>query len=218
MKTTDRIVTSLRARPLIAILRGVPERCIAPLGVALAEGGVTNIEVTFTDHDAARKLVLLRRALPDSVCVGAGTVTKQGRLEAALEAGAEFVVTPHVVPAVNALALQSGVPVVCGAMTPTEIAQGLEQGCRFIKLFPAAPLGPAYLKALFGPYPELEVFVVGGIGRGNLEAFMRAGALGAGIGGSLTDLDWENPDYAVVTSLATDLLAMIRDPYFRRLA
>jgi len=88
--------------------------------------------------------------------------------------------------------------------------RALEQGCQFIKLFPAAPLGPAYLKALFGPYPELEVFVVGGIGRGNLEAFMRVGALGAGVGGSLTDLDWEKPDYAVVTSLVKDLLAMIR--------
>lgn len=204
------IVANLRAKPLIAILRGVPERCIAPLGAALADGGVANIEVTFTDHDAARKLALLRRALPDSVCVGAGTVTDQGRLEAALEAGAEFVVTPHVVPAVNALALESGVPVVCGAMTPTEMAQALEQGCRFIKLFPAAPLGPAYLKALFGPYPELEVFVVGGIGRGNLEAFMRAGALGAGVGGSLTDLEWTRPDYHAVAALARDLLSLIQ--------
>ncbi len=202
--------TSLQAKPLIAILRGVPESCIVPLGAALVEGGVTTIEVTFTDHDAAHKLVLLRQALAGRVCLGAGTITGVKRLEAALEAGAEFVVTPHLAPAVNALALQSGAPVICGAMTPTEIAQGIGQGCQFIKLFPAAPLGPAYLKALFGPYPELEVFVVGGINRDNLDAFMRAGALGAGVGGGLTDLNWEKPDYAGVTALAGELLDMIR--------
>lgn len=204
--------TNLRANPLIAILRNVPARCIVPLGTALVEGGVTNIEVAFTDRDAAHKLVALRQAVADRVCLGAGTITNKERFEAALAAGAEFIVTPHVISAVNALAAQSAVPVVCGAMTPTEIALARDQGCQFIKLFPAAPLGPAYLKALLGPYPDLEVFVVGGITKDNLKAFMTAGALGAGIGGSLTDLDWETPNYAAVTSLAKDLLAILHAP------
>lgn len=195
-------VDRLRAFPFIAILRGVPAAHVVPLGEALWAGGVRSLEVTFTDADAAAKIEALRDSLPVEVLVGAGTVTTRKRAAAARAAGAGFLVTPHVAPEVNAFAVDHGLPVVCGATTPTEIAQALDQGCAFIKLFPAGPLGPDYLRALLGPYPDLEVFAVGGVGLDNAAAYLAAGALGLGIGGALTTLDWRDPDLDAATRLA----------------
>lgn len=196
------VVAALRAYPLLAILRGVPAEHVVPLGRALLAGGVRNLEVTFTDADAAVKIERLRSALPVEATVGAGTVTTRKRAAAARAAGASFLVTPHVATEVNAFAVDHGLPVVCGATTPTEIAQALEQGCAFIKLFPAGPLGPDYLRSLLGPYPDLELFAVGGVGLANAADFLAAGALGLGIGGALTTLDWRDPDLDGVTRLA----------------
>ena len=195
-------VDQLRAYPLLAILRGVPAEHVVPLGAALLAGGVRCLEVTFTDADAAAKIEALRASLPVEVLVGAGTVTTRKRAAAARAAGASFLVTPHVAPEVNAFAVDHELPVVCGATTPTEIAQALEQGCAFIKLFPAGPLGPDYLRALLSPYPDLEVFAVGGVGLANAAAYLAAGALGLGIGGALTTLDWRDPDLDAATRLA----------------
>jgi 2-dehydro-3-deoxyphosphogluconate aldolase/(4S)-4-hydroxy-2-oxoglutarate aldolase len=202
-------VDRLRAHPLLAILRGVPADQVVPLGEALLAGGVRNLEVTFTDADAAAKIEALRASLPVEVLVGAGTVTTRKRAAAARAAGAGFLVTPHVAPEVNAFAVDHALPVVCGATTPTEIAQALDQGCAFIKLFPAGPLGPDYLRALLSPYPDLEVFVVGGVGLANAAAFLAAGALGLGIGGALTTLDWRDPDLDAATRLARTFVGLI---------
>jgi 2-dehydro-3-deoxyphosphogluconate aldolase / (4S)-4-hydroxy-2-oxoglutarate aldolase len=204
------VIDHLRAHPIMAILRGVPAPQVLPLATALLAGGVRSLEVAFTDADAAPKIAALADAFgrDGSACVGAGTVTSAERAEAALEAGAAFLVTPHVAGAVITVARERGVPVVCGAATPTEVAQALEQGASFIKLFPAGPLGPGYLRALFGPYPDLEVFAVGGVGRDNARAFLDAGAIGLGVGGALTSLDWNAPDLESITLLARELSAI----------
>jgi 2-dehydro-3-deoxyphosphogluconate aldolase / (4S)-4-hydroxy-2-oxoglutarate aldolase len=199
----------LRAHPLLAILRGVPDAHVVALGEALLAGGVRSLEVTFTDADAAAKIEALRAALPVEVLVGAGTVTTRKRAAAARAAGAGFLVTPHVAPDVNAFAVDHDLPVVCGATTATEIAQALAQGCAYIKLFPAGPLGPDYLRALLGPYPDLEAFAVGGVGLANAAAFLAAGAIGLGVGGALTTLDWVDPDLAAATRLARSLNDLI---------
>jgi 2-dehydro-3-deoxyphosphogluconate aldolase / (4S)-4-hydroxy-2-oxoglutarate aldolase len=204
-----RPVDLLRSHPLLAILRGVPAEHVVGLAEALMAGGVRCLEVTCTDADAAPKIERLRAALPVEVLVGAGTVTSRKRAAAARAAGAAFLVTPHVSPDVNAFALGHDLPVLCGATTPTEIAQAIDGGCAFIKLFPAGPLGPDYLRALLGPYPDLEVFAVGGIGPANASAFLAAGAIGLGVGGALTSLDWSEPDFASATRLARSLNDLI---------
>ena len=215
------VVEHLRAHPILAILRGVPAEHVVPLGRALRAGGVRSIEVTFTDADAADKIAALVRAFggasegstagmpPGGVMVGAGTVTTRNRAAAAVAAGASFLVTPHVAGPVNAYAHERGVPVICGATTATEIALAQEQGAALIKLFPAGPLGPSYLQALLGPYPDADLFAVGGIGPANARDFLEAGAVGLGVGGSLTSLDWTSPDFDAVTAMARELVAIV---------
>lgn len=212
------VVAHLRAHPVLAILRGVPAEHVVPLGRALRAGGVRSIEVTLTDADAVEKIAALvcalggaddrtpEGALSGGVVIGAGTVTTRDRAAAAEAAGARFLVTPHVAASVNAYARERGVPVMCGATTATEIALAREQGSALIKLFPAGPLGPSYLKALLGPYPDAELFAVGGIGPSNARAFVAAGAVGLGVGGSLTSLDWTSPDFDAVTAMARELV------------
>ena len=203
------VIARLRAHPVLAIMRGVPAEHVVALGRGLLAGGVRSLEVAFTDADADAKIAALVEAFDDGVIVGAGTVTTPERAEAARAAGATFLVTPHVAPAVNAFAREHALPVLCGATTASEIAQAREQGAAFIKLFPAGPLGPGYLRALLGPYPDLEVFAVGGIGAANAAAFLEAGAIGLGVGGALTSRDWTDPDFAAVTELARDLVGLV---------
>lgn len=203
------VIAHLRAHPVLAIMRGVPAEHVIALGRALLAGGVRSLEVAFTDADADAKIAALVDALDDDVIVGAGTVTTPDRAAAARAAGAAFLVTPHVASSVNAFAREHALPVLCGAATPSEIAQAREQGAAFIKLFPAGPLGPAYLRALLGPYPDLEVFAVGGIGAANAAAFLEAGAIGLGVGGALTSRDWTDPDFEAVTALARELVGVL---------
>ena len=130
----------------------------------------------------------MRDHAPDGVLVGAGTVTSAPLARRALDHGAEFFVTPHVAEPVLDHARSHDIAIVCGATTPTEISQAREGGADFTKLFPAAVLGTAYLRALLGPYPDLKAIVVGGIRSSNVAAFLEAGAVGAGIGGALATI------------------------------
>lgn len=101
--------------------------------------------------------------------------------------------------------------VMCGAKTPTEVAQARALGSDIVKLFPAGPLGPGYVKALKAPYPDLELLAVGGVGPSNLAEFLKAGALGAAVGGALTNQDRSSPDFARVTEIAAGLVATVQE-------
>lgn len=182
----DSFSRRLEAGGIIAILRGVPEDALLPLAHTLLEADITLIEVALSVPGAAEQLRRLAVDLGDHALVGAGTVTSTQRAEAAAGAGARFLVTPHVVPEVNAFGREHGLPVVGGALTPTEIAAAREQGNAYVKIFPAAALGPDYLSALAGPYPDARLVAVGGVDADNAASFIAAGAVGVGVGSALT--------------------------------
>lgn len=187
--SVDAFSAEVRRHRLVAILRGAARASLDARVDALYGAGVRLIEVALSEADALATLETLVRIAPADLRVGAGTVTTRALAEAAQTAGATFLVTPHVAAPVLAYAREHDLGVLAGALTPTDIATAREAGATFIKLFPAAPLGPAYVKALLGPYPDLEILVVGGIGSANLPAYLAAGALGAGVGGALASGD-----------------------------
>ena len=201
----------VRTHRLIAIFRGVPPGIAPKLAETLHRAGIRLLEVALSDDYGRAALQAVREALGGDMHLGAGTVTSLERARTAHEAGAEFILTPHVVPEVNAYAAQCGLGLISGAMTPTEIQAALAQGSEIVKLFPAGDLGPGYLKSLLGPYPDLPLLVVGNIHQGNLTAFMRAGAVGAGIGSYLTQTDWTEPDFPLLERRARDLLQIVQD-------
>lgn len=203
-----RVLERVREARIIAILRGVPIQHLASLGQALWRGGIRVAEVTFTDDDASEKIALLGESLGDEALVGAGTVTTADTARRAVEAGARFLVTPHVVDEVSAFGRDNGVHVISGALTPGEIAQARSQGNALVKVFPAKTVGPDYFRALRGPYPDAALIAVGGIEEVDVQPFLRAGAVAVGIGGTLTRLDWDAPDFDHVQALATRLVSV----------
>jgi 2-dehydro-3-deoxyphosphogluconate aldolase/(4S)-4-hydroxy-2-oxoglutarate aldolase len=198
-----------RRTMILAILRGLDSRSALRAAEALADGGIVLLEVALTGRESLSQITLLARELGDRVIIGAGTVTSQPLAEAATEAGARFLVTPHLVPAVNAFGRERGMEVLGGALTPTEIAASRSQGNTFIKVFPAVPLGPSFLSALRGPYPDTELVPVGGVDASNAEEFIRAGAVGVGVGGALTKRQGDSFEPSVVAAMARELRAAV---------
>lgn len=177
---------ALEGSGVIAIFRAVPHKEVVDLAGTLLDAGIKLMEVAMSEPGAGEKLISLHAALGSAATFGAGTVTTRALAEEAVAAGARFLVTPHLVPAVNAFGRERGVPVLGGALTPTEIASAQEQGNDYVKVFPAGPLGPGYFRALLGPYPDARLVAVGGVDAENAGAFVRAGAIGVAVGGALT--------------------------------
>jgi 2-dehydro-3-deoxyphosphogluconate aldolase/(4S)-4-hydroxy-2-oxoglutarate aldolase len=119
--------------------------------------------------------------------VGAGTVCNTDELDLAIRAGSQFIVTPILDPDVVRACVSKNIPVFPGAYTPTEIYQAWKLGASMVKVYPATSLGPEYIKDVKAPLNKIKLMPTGGISLGNIEAFMKAGADGLGIGGQLFD-------------------------------
>lgn len=144
-----------------------------PLARALLEGGIPVAEVTFRTEAAAAGIAAIRRELPQML-VGAGTVLATSQAQAAIDAGAQFVVAPGSNGTVIDQVLAAGIPMIPGVATPTEIEAALEKGLQVLKLFPAEALGGiAMLKALSGPYPQVRFVPTGGISASNLKSYLQ---------------------------------------------
>ena len=148
--------------------------------------------MTFDGANAAEDLVAVRERLEadgSDVVVGAGTIVTPGRLEAALGAGAEFLVAPTLDLAIVEQAIDRGVPVIPGAYSPTEIALAWDSGATFVKVFPVSSLGPSHIRELRGPLREIELIATGGVDATNIAAYLDAGCVAVGVGGALVKAD-----------------------------
>ena len=181
----DKIAQKLIEQRLVAIIRVSDSSEIPGIVRCLIAGGVCAVEITSNTRGWQESIAGLRRKYPD-LLIGAGTITSVNLADEAAAAGAQFLVTPNTRAEVVTRAHGHGLPVIMGAMTPSEIVEATEAGADIIKLFPAAALGPAFLKALAGgPFRDTVFFAVGGIDEHNLGTWMNSGAAGVGIGGSL---------------------------------
>jgi len=161
-------------------------------------------------EDPTTLIAEIRRQVPE-VIVGAGTVMSEAEAAAALEGGAQFIVSPHLDEELVCYCTQRAVPVFPGAMTPTEVWRAHQVGATMVKLFPASSLGPDYIRALRGPLPQIDLLVTGGIDAGNVQAFLDAGAKGAAVGGRLFPRDALNAgDVSAVESEAARLVRAVR--------
>ena len=192
----DEIIQQILAKKLIAIVRGLPENQAVPLADALLAGGIGLMEVTFNQaapesfQCTARAIAAVREAFGDTVRVGAGTVMTAEQLRLAYDAGAGFIISPNADEAIISETRALGLVSLPGCMTPTECAAAHSYGADFIKVFPAGVLGPGYIKALLAPMGHLKFLAVGGVDCANIPDFLRAGALGFGVGGNLVNRNW----------------------------
>lgn len=176
-----------RALPIVGILRFFSREQVRHLIPAVLAGGLRNLEITMNTAGAEDLIRLACDLVGGSGNVGAGTVLTVGQLDRALAAGASFIVTPAVVPEVIRACVERGVPVMPGALTPTEILTAWQLGARLVKIFPADTLGPAHVKAVKAPFPEIPLMPTGGVTVATLPAFRQAGADAFGVGSPLFD-------------------------------
>jgi 2-dehydro-3-deoxyphosphogluconate aldolase/(4S)-4-hydroxy-2-oxoglutarate aldolase len=174
----------LRVTGVMAVIRGASIDAALQTSHALVRGGVTGIEITFSTPGAAAAIERARRELP-SALVGAGTVLSHADLAAACDAGAEFLVSPHLDETLVEAARLRGVPFLPGALTPTEVVRAWHAGAACVKLFPGSAVGPGYVKALRGPLPHVPLMPTGGVDEKNLGEWLAAGAVAVGMGGAL---------------------------------
>jgi 2-dehydro-3-deoxyphosphogluconate aldolase / (4S)-4-hydroxy-2-oxoglutarate aldolase len=206
------VVHQLTAEGLVPVIRADSAAIALRIVEALVEGGIRTLEITMTVPDAMKAIGSVAERFGASVLLGAGTVTSRDLAEGAIDAGAEFLVTPCVVPEVIVVAKQHDVAVLPGAMTPTEVFTAWSLGGDIIKIFPASNVGGAsYLKALKGPFPQIPLCPTGGVTLQTIGDFVRAGASAVGVGGELiskTAID--KGDFAQITALAKQYVAALK--------
>ena len=172
----------LAADRVVAVVRAERVADAAELAAALADSGIRCVEFTFTIPDV---LVAIEAAADSGAVVGAGTVVDSDQARAAVAAGARFLVSPACIAAIAEAAAAEGVPAFLGAYTPTEAFAAHRAGAAAVKLFPAGPGGPDYVRHLRGPFPELALIPSGGIDETNAREFLAAGAVAVYAGSSL---------------------------------
>lgn len=172
----DDVLTAIAADRVLAVVRAARVPDPAGLCDALAEGGIRTVEFTFTTPGVADILARAAASRLPGTHLGAGTVLTGEQARAAIDAGAEFLVTPGLRPEVADVAVRAGIPVLLGAFTPTEVLTAMDLGAAAVKIFPAGTLGPRYIKDLRGPFPDARLVPSGGVGTGNARAFLDHGA------------------------------------------
>jgi 2-dehydro-3-deoxyphosphogluconate aldolase/(4S)-4-hydroxy-2-oxoglutarate aldolase len=199
---------------IVAIIRATSGEQLVQVAEALYGGGIDVIEVTFTVPGVLDVIAAVRKQLGKKILLGAGTVLDPESARAALLAGAEFLVSPTVNLDVIHMAHRYDKLMMTGAYTPTEILTAWEAGADIVKVFPAEIGGPAYLKAIKGPLPQVRLMPTGGVNLQTLPNFIQAGACAVGLGSQLVEKDaLERGDFGKMRDLArqyVDLLAKVR--------
>ncbi len=172
---------------IVAVVRSPDSQQLVEVTRALADGGVTVVEITMTVPNALEVVRQVRQALGERVLLGAGTILDPETARAALLAGAEYLVAPTVNLDVIRLCQRYDKLVMPGAFTPTEILSAWEAGADVVKVFPADVVGPAFFKALRGPLPQVRLMPTGGVDLSTAADFLRAGACCLGVGGQLVE-------------------------------
>lgn len=199
-------VARLCAARVMAIIRGSDPAAAVATALTLFAEGFRYVEVSLTTTDALHVIQVIRESAPVGCSIGAGTVLTARDAADVAGAGGQFIVTPAVTPSIEA-GVQQGLPVVAGALSPTEAWLAMQRGASAVKLFPASVGGPGYLKSLRDPLPDIPFLAVGGIGLTDVVAYLRAGAIGVGVGGPLVGDAAAGGDLAALRERARSYLA-----------
>ncbi|WP_336045730.1 bifunctional 4-hydroxy-2-oxoglutarate aldolase/2-dehydro-3-deoxy-phosphogluconate aldolase [Solibacillus ferritrahens] len=193
------IYNELKLLKLIPVLRKIPYETSQSLIEALILGGVKAIEVTMDTKNATEIIKETRQNFGDRVIVGAGTVLTIEDCISALDAGAQFIVSPSLNLAVVEHSLKNGVAVIPGVFTPTEMQTAYSAGAQMIKLFPASALSPSFIKDVKGPLSHIAIMTTGGITLANAKSYLEAGAAAIGAGSDLINKELvKNEDWALL--------------------
>jgi 2-dehydro-3-deoxyphosphogluconate aldolase/(4S)-4-hydroxy-2-oxoglutarate aldolase len=201
--TKQQIIERILNPGIVAVIRADSSEQLISVAEALCAGGVTTMEITMTTPNAIEVIRKVVDQFGDRILMGVGSVLDTETCRMAMLAGAEFVVTPVLRPAVIDMCNRYGKPIACGAYTPTEALTAHEAGADFIKIFPADQLGPTYIKNILAPLPMLRVIPTGGVTPQTAESFLRAGCAALAAGSSLVSKEaLKSKDWNQITKTA----------------
>jgi 2-dehydro-3-deoxyphosphogluconate aldolase/(4S)-4-hydroxy-2-oxoglutarate aldolase len=210
MTGPDRILNRIEDLGLLAVVRGESQAAALEVVGALIEGNVLGIEITFTTPEAPRVMQELGEEYGNRILLGAGTVTTHEQVKRAAEAGATFLVSPGCDPELMPVMLETGLLVLPGALTPSEVMIARRLGAQAVKLFPGSSGGPSYLKALSGPFPDIPFVPTGGVSLENIADWFAAGAFAVGAGGALAPSSLVGRDHGEVVENARQFAEAVR--------
>lgn len=182
--TPDSLLAGIQETRLVGIVRGTDGPAAAQAALAAMAEGFRFVEIALTTPGALEAIREVRAAAPAGCYVGGGTVLTVQDVDNVAAAGGQFMVTPSLAASIQESARQ-GIPVLAGALTPSEAHEAMNRGATAIKLFPASIGGPGYLKALRDPFPGIPFIAVGGVGLDEAAGYWEAGAIAIGLGGPL---------------------------------
>jgi 2-dehydro-3-deoxyphosphogluconate aldolase/(4S)-4-hydroxy-2-oxoglutarate aldolase len=209
--TAANILAALVEGAIVPVVRASSPEAALQAVEAIANGGIRAAEITMTVPGAVRVLETLAGRFSGNLLLGAGTVLDPETARACILAGAEFIVSPSLKPATIEMAKRYSKPVFPGALTPTEVLTAWEAGADAVKVFPCGNLGGAkYIKALKGPFPQIEFIPTGGVNLETIGDFLKAGACAVGVGGELVDANLiQQGRFDAITERARQFLAAV---------
>ena len=206
----EAVLAKLKSEKVVAIIRTDSADGLIDCAKALAAGGLTAIELTMTTPGALKMLEQASAEMPEFL-FGLGTVLDVETARLGILAGARFIVTPALRPEVIACCRRYSVPVMVGALTPTEIIAAWETGADVVKIFPAEFFGPNYIKSVKGPFPQIELLPTGGVTPETIGAFLKAGAYATAAGSALVDgKALKEKNWAAITARAAEFVAAVK--------
>lgn len=172
--------------PIIGILRGFDLAACRNIAMAYQKAGLTSLEITMNSPQASETIAALLIEFPE-LNIGAGTVVNKADLDLAINAGAQFIVTPIIDKKVVKTCIKRKIPIFPGAYSPLEIYKAWNMGATAVKVFPATQLGPSFIKDVLAPLNQIKLVPTGGVSLHNIKSFFEVGAYGVGMGSSLID-------------------------------
>jgi 2-dehydro-3-deoxyphosphogluconate aldolase/(4S)-4-hydroxy-2-oxoglutarate aldolase len=206
LKVLSRIIES----GLVAVIRADSAEQASHIAEACAHGGVAALEITFTVPGTTHVISeLTKQFKSDQILIGAGTVLDAETARIAILSGVQFVVSPCLNPETARLCNRYQIPYMPGAATAREVVEAMECGADIVKVFPGDSLGPSFVKAIRGPLPQASLMPTGGVDRGNVGEWIKAGCVAVGVGGNLTS-SAKSGDFHTITRLAKEFIEEIR--------
>ncbi len=212
MTLRSEVTDELIRQGAVAVVRLADSEKLIKVVEAVAAGGVTAIEITLTTPGAMELIAEVSSVFGDSIVLGVGTVLSRNDAEAAIDAGARYVVSPIFNPEVVGASLARGIPALPGAMTPTEIQTAMDAGAGIVKIFPANAVGMDFFKAVLAPMPHCRLMPTGGVTLENAGDWIRAGACAVGVGSALISRELvDGGQFDVLTQRAATLKRSIEE-------
>jgi 2-dehydro-3-deoxyphosphogluconate aldolase/(4S)-4-hydroxy-2-oxoglutarate aldolase len=203
-------------QPVLGIIRGAPPDSARGVMQACISAGLQYLEFTLNSKEALSFIEEGAREFPETLCVGAGTVLSVADTERAVSAGAKFIVAPTLNEAVAAYCRERNLPYFPGALTPTEIERAWNCGAAMVKVFPANQMGPGYFSTVRGPFNEIRLMAVGGVGPDNVHSYLGAGASAVALGGSVFSPErMKNKEFDIIQKEISAFLFAVKTFYSR---